>query len=151
MSRVTRSRVDGLSDINKVLGELPKGLGKATLVRFGKARLQPMKETAKANAPEDEGDLKESMHVGTQQGSPGQRRRRFEDKAAVEVYMGPTADGYPQAVPQEMGSINNPPVGYMRKAWDQHHQGLLTGLASDLGQAVDKTAKRYAKRQARKG
>lgn len=39
----------------------------------------------------------------------------------------------------------------MRKAWDQHNQGLLTDLASDLGQAVDKTARRYAKRQARKG
>lgn len=151
MSRITRSRVDGLSDVNKVLGELPRHVGKATLVRFGKARLQPMKATAKANAPEDEGDLKESIDVGTKQGSPGQRRRRFEDKAAVEVYMGPTEKGYPQAVPQEMGSVNNPPAGYMRKAWDQHHQALLTNLAGDLGGAVDQAAKRLAKRRARKG
>lgn len=151
MSRFTRSRVEGLSDINKAFGELPRHIGKATLVRFGKKRLEPMKDTAKASAPVEEGELRDSIIVGTRQGSPGQRRKKFADKAAVEIYMGPTADGYPQAVPQEMGSVNNPPAGYMRKAWDQHSPNLLNGLAEDLGGAVAAAAKRVAKRRARKG
>lgn len=151
MSRYRRSRVEGLKECNQALGQLPRHVGKATLVRFGKARLQPMADTAKANAPEDEGKLKGSIIVGTRQGSPGQRRKRFADKATVEVYMGPTADGYPQALPQEFGSPNNEPQGYMRKAWDEHSDQLLTGLAEDLGGAIDAAAKRVAKRQARKG
>jgi hypothetical protein len=148
---MSKTRIEGLSDINKVLGQLPKHVGKAALVRFGKQRLEPMRETAKASAPVDAGDLRDSIIVGTRQGSPGQRRKRFENKAAVEVYMGPSADGYPQAVPQEFGSIKNQAHGYMRKAWDEHNPSLLTNLASDLGGAVDAAAKRLAKRQARKG
>jgi hypothetical protein len=151
MSRYTRTRVEGLKECNSALGQLPRHVGKATLVRFGKKRLEPMKEAAKANAPVEEGDLRDSIIVGTRQGSPGQRRKRFADKAAVEIYMGPSADGYPQAVPQEMGSVNNPPAGYMRKAWDEHHDQLLDGIAEDLSGQIAAAAKRVAKRQARKG
>lgn len=147
---MSRRHVEGLSDINKVLKALPQGTAKATLVRFGKKRLQPMAEVAKQNAPVAEGDLRDSIRVGTQQGTPGQRKKRFADKAAVEVYMGPDASGYPQALPQEMGSINNPPAGYMRKAWDGGAEALLDGLAEDLGAEVDRTAKRHARKLARR-
>ena len=144
-------RVEGLKDINKALGALPKATGKATLVRFGKKRLEPMRDAAKANAPVQEGELRDSIIVGTRQGTPGQRRKRFADKAAVEVYMGPSADGYPQALPQEVGSINNPPSGYMRRAWDANAPALLDNLAGDLGSAVDASTRRHAKKLARRG
>lgn len=147
---MSRSRVEGLSDINKVLGALPRATAKATLVRFGKKRLQPMADVARQNAPRDEGDLQGSLRVGTQQGTPGQRKKRFADKATVEVYMGPDATGYPQALPQEFGSINNPPAGYMRKAWDGGADALLDGIAGDLGAEVDKTANRHARKVARR-
>ncbi|WP_374648969.1 HK97 gp10 family phage protein [Rhizorhabdus sp.] len=150
MSR-TQFQIKGLRQCNDALGQLPRHIGRATLTRFGKRRLQPMADTAKANAPVDEGDLESSIIVGTKQGTPGQRRKRSADKATVEVYMGPTADGYPQALPQEFGSPNNPPRGYMRKAWDQHSGGLLGGLARDLWGALAAASKRYAKRLARKG
>ncbi len=146
----SRIRVEGLSDINRVLGQLPRATGKAALTRFGKKRLEPMRDTAKAKAPRAEGDLANSIIVGTRQGTPGQRRRKFADKSVVEVAMGPTADGYPQAVPQEFGSPNNAPVGYMRGAWDQHSGELLTNIAADLGAAVNASAKRHARKQARK-
>ena len=151
MSRYTRTRVEGLKACNATLGQLPRHIGKATLTRFGKARLQPMADTAQAKAPEDEGKLKRSIIVGTKQGSPGQRRKRFADKATVEIYMGPTEEGYPQALPQEFGGPNNAPQGYMRGAWDEHSGELLPGIAEDLGGALDAAAKRHAKRQARKG
>ncbi|MDB5733224.1 MAG: phage protein gp10 family [Variovorax sp.] len=151
---MSKFRLDGLKATNAVLGNLPRGMGKAALVRVGKRRLEPMKDAAKANAPVAEGDLRDSIIVSTVQGSPNQRKRKFANKAAVEIYMGPSSQkgglsGYPEAVPQEFGSINNPPSGYMRRAWDEHHQALLDGLAEDLGQEVDKTAKRYARKLAR--
>lgn len=153
---MSKTRIEGLSAINDVLRSLPRATGKAALTRFGKKRLEPMRDSAKANAPKDQGDLSESIIVSTRQGSPSQRKKRFSDKAAVEVYMGPSHEkgglsGYPQAVPQEFGSVNNPPAGYMRKAWDQHNQSLLTDIASDLGGAVDGAARRRARKLARRG
>lgn len=153
---MSKTRIEGLSAINNVLRSLPRATGKAALTRFGKKRLEPMRDTAKAGAPVDAGDLRESIIVSTRQGSPSQRKKRFADKAAVEVYMGPSHEkggltGYPQAVPQEFGSVNNPPAGYMRKAWDQHNQELLTNLAGDLGDAVDGAARRHARKMARRG
>lgn len=151
MARFTRVRVEGLKHIEEALAELPKSLGKAALVRVAKRRLQPMADAARARAPEDSGKLRQSIIVGTKQGAKRKPRSVQDEKAAVEVYMGPSRDGYPQALPQEFGSPNNPPRGYMRGAWDQEHDDLLTGIAKDLGTEVDKTAKRYAKRQARRG
>jgi hypothetical protein len=142
-------RIEGLSDINRVLGELPKSTGKAVLVRVGKRRLEPMRDSAKSKVPVDEGELRDAIAISTQQGSPGQQRRRFADKAAVEIYMGPSQDEHGHAVPQEMGSINNPPAGYMRGAWDEGKEALLTDIAADLGSEVDKAAKRHARKLAR--
>jgi hypothetical protein len=151
---MSKVRIEGLSAINDVLRSLPRATGKATLTRFGKKRLEPMRDTAKAAAPVDDGDLRDSIIVSTRQGSSRQRKARIADKSAVEVYMGPSHEkgglsGYPQAVPQEFGSVNNPPAGYMRKAWEQHHQELLTDIATDLGAAVDGAARRRARKLAR--
>lgn len=143
--------VKGLREINDVLKSLPRATGKATLTRFGKKRLEPMRDTAKAKAPVDEAELRDSIIVSTRQGTHGQRKRRFADKATVEVYMGPSHDQHGHAVAQEMGSINNAPAGYMRGAWDQHNGELLDNLADDLGTVVNATAQRRARKIARAG
>lgn len=148
---MSKTRIEGLSAINTVLRSLPRATGKATLTRFGKKRLEPMLGSAKAGAPVGEGELRDSMAISTRQGTHGQRKKRFADKNAVEVYMGPDQSQHGHAVPQEMGSINNPPAGFMRKAWDQHNQDLLTNIASDLGDAVDGAARRHARKMARRG
>jgi len=148
---MSKTRVEGLSAINDVLRSLPRATGKATLTRFGKKRLEPMRDTAKAKAPKDSGELRDSIIISTRQGTHGQRKRQFADKAAVEIYMGPSDDQHGHAVPQEFGSIHNPPAGYMRGAWDQHNGELLTDIAADLGAAVDGAAKRRARKMARRG
>lgn len=148
---MSRTRIEGLSAINNVLRSLPRATGKATLTRFGKKRLEPMRDTAKAKAPVDEGELRDSIIVSTRQGTHGQRKKRFADKAAVEIYMGPSHDQHGHAVAREFGSIHNPPDGYMRGAWDQHNQALLTDIAADLGAAVDGAARRRARKLARRG
>ena len=148
---MSKFRIEGLSDINQTLGKLPRALGKATLTRFGTRRLEPMRDTAKAKAPKATGELADKIIISTKQGTPGQRRRRTADKDAVEIYMGPSKDVGEKAVPEEFGSINNRPHGYMRGAWDENAEGLLDNLAKDLGAAVDGAAKRYAKRVAKRG
>lgn len=152
MSRWSGTKVEGLKDLSKALHDLPNGLGKGTLVRFGKKRLEPMRDGAKARAPKATHELENSIIVGTKQGRSGNTKKtRGIDRAAVEIFMGPSEDGYPQAVPEEFGSINNSPNGYMRGSWDEHNGALLTDIQADLGSAIDKTAKRLARRQARRG
>jgi hypothetical protein len=147
---MTKFRIEGLSEINRALGQLPKATGRAALVRVGKRRLEPLLATAKAAVPVEEGELRDSLIISTQQGTHGQRKRRFADRSTVEVMMGPSGDQHGHAVPQEFGSINNPPAGYMRKAWDQHNAGMLNGIADDLGETVTKAARRHSARMARK-
>lgn len=160
---MSKVRVEGLSAINNVLRQLPKGTGKATLVRVGKKRLEPMRDAARANAPvgdepanEKHVRLSANIEISTRQSSAREkeatrRQRRFADKSAVEVYMGPISHkGLGHAIPQEFGSIHNRPTGYMRRAWDEHHEELLTDIAKDLGDAVDASAKRHARKMARK-
>ncbi|WP_311267454.1 HK97 gp10 family phage protein [Sphingobium sp. WCS2017Hpa-17] len=148
---MSKTRIEGLSAINNVLRSLPRATGKAALTRFGKKRLEPMRDTAKAGAPVGEGELRDSIAISTRQGTHGQRKKRFADKAVVEVYMGPDQTQHGHAVAREFGSIKNPPDGYMRKAWDAHNQELLTDLAADLGAAVDGAARRHARKTARRG
>lgn len=146
-----RSRVEGSADIMRALRELPKATGKATLVRVGKKRLEPMRDAAVDNAPEDEGDLKESLIISTRQGNKTARQKRNINTASAEIFMGPNEQGYPQAIPQEMGSTNNPPKGYMRKAWDEHHEALLEGIGEDISAEINTAAERLARKRARRG
>jgi hypothetical protein len=143
--------IEGLKDVNAALGALPRATGKAALVRVGKRRLQPMADEAKRLAPVDKGDLRDSIEVSTRHGTTSQRRAALVDKAAVEIAMGPTAEGYPEAVPQEFGFYDEPGTPYMRPAWDRGANKLLVGIAQDLGSEVAKAAKRHARKLARRG
>lgn len=142
-------QVKGLRELNNILKTLPSATGKAALTRFGKKRLEPMRDTAKARVPVDEAELQESLAISTRQGTHGQRKKRFADKATVEVYMGPDQTQHGHAVAQEMGSINNAPAGYMRGAWDQHNGELLDNITEDLGAAIIGAANRRNRKLAR--
>lgn len=148
---MSKFRIEGLSDINKVLSALPKSVARPTLIRFGKKRLEPMRDAAKANAPVDEGQLRDEIIISTRQKTQNRRSKARLDRAAVEIAMGPSTEVDKKAVPQEFGFRDVPPKGFMRHAWDGHAPALLDNLAKDLGEAVDATAKRHAKRMAKKG
>jgi HK97 gp10 family phage protein len=142
-------RIEGLSDIASTLRALPNATSKATLTRFAKKRLEPMRAAASQNAPEDTGELQEQIIVSTRQGKASERKKRLAKVGGVEVAMGPTTDVAEKAIPQEFGFRDVPPKGFMRRAWDQHHGALIDNLAADLGKEVDSTVKRRAKRLAR--
>lgn len=146
-------RIEGLKELADALGEMKLVAAKALMIRVGKRRLVPMRDSAKARVPVDKGDLKEGLIISTRQKSgrsgdslDGERKWR-KGKEAVEVYVGVANEkGLSHAIPQEVGSIHNPPAGYMRGAWDQEHASLLDGIADDLGDEIERTAARARRR-----
>lgn len=149
----TKVEVSGLRELDAALHQLPRAAAKSTLRRVGKRALTPMAEQARSKAPDDPvtpaPDLHRSIAISSRQKSGRQIARLKEGKSSVNVFMGPTPDGYPQAMPQEFGSIHHPAQPFMRPAWDANKVRALEIVKSDLGKEIDKTAKRLAKRAAR--
>ena len=146
--------VTGLRDLEARLSELSRASGKAALRRAGIKSMQPMAEIARALAPDDPAtpppdDLKSSIAVSSKMKAGRSSRRAAEGRSSVNVYMGPTKSGYPQAIMQEFGTIHHAPQPYMRPAWDQDHGAMLERLKSEMWAEVLKTIRRAEKRAAR--
>lgn len=146
-------KVEGLRELERALSELPKATGKAVLRRVGRKALAPMRDTARQLAPNDPNtppiDLETSIEISSRQKSGRQIKRTPEGKASVNLYMGPTKEGYPQAVPQEFGTIHHAAQPYMRPAWDERKSDALDIIKRDLADEIMKSAKRLAKKRAR--
>lgn len=140
-------KVSGFEGIDKALGELKKSTGKAVLRRVQRDALQPMAEHARSLAPLDEGDLRDSINVGTNlnKGARAQVQKAdaTDTETRVSMFMG-TANR--NAVPLEFGSIRTPPRAFMRIAWDSGREGLLRFIQDHLGDQIMKAAQRAAKR-----
>lgn len=145
-------RIDGLRELDHALAQLPKVTAKAALRRVARTALEPMAERARELAPDDPKtggfDLRKSITVGTNLNKRQRKlQRRRDDKAFVEVYMG-TAD--PAGATQEFGTVNHGPQPFMRPAYAQEAENAIGIVAKEMGAEIDKTARRLAKRLAKK-
>ena len=145
-------RIDGLRELDAMLGELPKSTAKAVLRRVGIKALQPMAAAARGMAPDDpatpDPDLESSITVGTKLNKrQAAMAKNDEGKAFVTVYMG-TND--PAGVLQDFGTVNHGPQPFMRPAFDQEAQGAIKIVGEELGDEIMKTVARRAKRAAAK-
>lgn len=171
-----RVRVAGLKELNAQLQELAKATQKRVLREVGREALEPMAATARQLAPDDPktgapSDLKSSITISSRQKGGRQIKRTFEGKSAVAVYMGPTGEGYPQAMIQEFGAKphrikarrkprlgfetaqdssvvvgevehpGNPAQPYMTPAWEQHKDQALEIVRTRLGEKIQKAVK----------
>lgn len=145
--------VEGLRDLDAALSQLSQATGKAVLRRIGRKALEPMRADAQARAPDDPNtpdvDLESSIIISSRQKSGRQSKRSGEEKRSVVVYMGPSPDGYPQAIMQEFGTVHHGPQPYMRPAWDANKSKALSIIKDDLGAEIDKAAQRAARKAAR--
>lgn len=149
--------VDGLSDLENTLRQLPTATQRNVLRRVLMQRGQLLADHMRALAPDDPNtpntnDLKGSIAVGTKLGTRQARLHRKEnkdDRDFAEVFVG--AGVLPQAHLQEFGTINHGPQPFARPAWDEDQNVLLDGIADDLWKAIEKAVKRHAKKLAKKG
>jgi HK97 gp10 family phage protein len=146
-------KLEGFSDLDKALQELPKGVQKPTLRRALKEAAEPMAEKARNLAPvdpESPGDLAGSIAVSTKLSKRQAKlhRKMFrDDKAAVEMFLGAGPD--PAAWNQEFGNVNHGPQAFMRPAWQTEQRPILDRLKSSLWEQIEKSAARAARKAAR--
>jgi len=142
--------VEGLSELDRALGALPKSTGKAVLRRTLKKAGQPIADDAAAKAPVLTGALQISIGVGTKltkRQSKLHRKMFKNDKASAEVFVG--AGGLAQATQTEFGNEHQAAEPYMRPAWDGNKDKALDIIATELGGEIMKAAQRLAKKAAR--
>ncbi len=172
----TSSRIYGLQELDATLSlfaqSTRRGIGKRAAIDA----LTPMRDAARHNVERGDHRIAESIEVSdklTRSIANGSGQR----VSNIEVYMGPTKGGYPEAMVAEFGSPphviepksagvlsfisqnvrvfagrvqhpGSPPIAYMRRAWDGGKDELLTLLAKGLWDEIVATAQRVAHRYA---
>jgi HK97 gp10 family phage protein len=146
-----RVKVEGLRELDKALGELPKATARNVLKRVGIKALAPVASDASALAPVDTGNLKRSVAVGTKLTKRQQsihRRAVRNDKSFAEVFAG-VGKSLPQGHLREFGGDNAAPAPFMRPAWDKNRMGVLESIKKDLWAEISNAAARLSRKRAR--
>jgi HK97 gp10 family phage protein len=141
-------KVEGFAELYKALDHLPdlakrKGL-EPLLIRA----LEPMKDTAIYLAPDDPRtgppyDLKSSIIISTKKRGV----KAYERLDAAIAYMGPTREGYPQAMFQEFGTVKMVATPYMRPAYDALKVQALEIIKNGFAAQVEATVAKYGRRR----
>ena len=124
--------------------ELPKATAKASVRRLLKKAAQPIADAGRGNAPEREGNLRESYGVGTR--LTRRQRKVSKKESEVEVYVGPND---PAAIQTEFGNEHQAAEPHLRPAWDAEKFRALEIIRTEMWAEVEKTIARFRKRQAR--
>lgn len=141
----TKVKVEGLKELDAALGQFtaPKrrAIGRAALDAGG----QITAKAARALAPVDEGNLRESIDVsGTL--SPKQKSAH-KKQAEQERFVGP--DSRPSAHIREFGGDGSRPQPFMRPAWDATKEQVLNRIGDELWMGIEKAVQRSARKAGR--
>jgi len=137
------------SEIDAMLSELPKAMGKTVVRNALKKAAKPIKDAAAEGAP---GGIKKSMKIDDKRGG-----KRVKSNKAVYMFVGPTE---PHAHLVEFGTGPRyhksgkyvgkmPPNPFMRKAWDSMKDRAFEILKEELSNELMKAAKRLKTRAER--
>lgn len=139
-------RMEGWSELDRALGELPKATARNTLRRVLRKAAAPVEAEMESRAPKRSGALGRSIQTGTQLTPRQARDARREGKAFAEVHVG-SAD--PAAVTQEFGTFRHPAQAFGVPAWEATKDEALEIIGRELGGEIERAAARYAKKLAR--
>ena len=147
----------GFAELEKALGEIAKHTTRRAVARRALTNAgEPIRALAQDLAPDDPNtrapqDLKQSIAISSRQKSGRATKYRKESDQEVVVHIGPTKEGYPQAIMQEFGTRHHPAHPYMRPAWDaEGGDKALARIGRELGSEIEKAAARAARAAARK-
>lgn len=139
-------KVTGFKELAKALEELPKATARNTLRRVLKKAAQPTRDDAQQKAPVLTGGLKTSIIVGTSLTRRQKADAKKEGTYFSEVHVG-TASGH--GIPQEFGTFKDTAHPFMRPAWDANKSGALKIIGDELGNEIEKSAIRRARKLAK--
>lgn len=144
----TSFEMTGFAELYRAIDHLPEVVKARELEPVVTAALEPIRDTARALAPDDPltgppWNLNTSIEVGTRQRSGRAKHDRALGQYDARAYVGPTKYGYPQAIFEEFGTVHAPAWPYMRPAWDAHKQAALEIIKVKLGTRLREIAQKY--------
>jgi HK97 gp10 family phage protein len=141
-------QLEGFRELQRALAELPKSTGRNVLRRVAKGALEPMAVKARSMAPVDEGNLRDAIMVSEKRTKRVTRVNRFDRNTGVEMAMGPVSGKgiLNYATFAEFGTIDTRARPFMRPSWYGGKNEALEYIKSNLGNEINKAAKRLAKK-----
>ena len=139
-------KVEGVEALHDALGEFTKSTERTLLRRIAVKALGPVVEHAKRLAPVDDGDLRDSIRVGSKLTRRAKSAAKGDPREGVRVFAGTTNRN---GVPREFGSVRSPAEPFMRPAWDSGKRQVLADVTDQLAGEIERTRKRVAARAAK--
>lgn len=141
-------KVEGLSELENALVELPKATARNTLNRVLKRRAEPVRESWQSKVPRLTGQLERSIIVGPSSRLTSRQKRdaKQEGKFFSEIHIG-TSD--PAGQQTEFGNSHQAAEPAGRPAWDATQNAVLEGIGTDIGDEIEKSAARLSRKVAR--
>jgi HK97 gp10 family phage protein len=137
--------VEGLSELEEALLELPKATARNVLIRTLKDAGQVIADAESSYAPRLTGKLALSPSVGTK--LTKRQKSKFPKESDVEVYIGPTS--HPKSIQTEFGNVHQAAHPHLRPAWDGNHRKVLDDIRDTLEKEIEKARERLARKAAR--
>jgi HK97 gp10 family phage protein len=139
------AHISGLKELNAALAELPKATARNVLQRTLKKAAQPLLESMGDRAPRLTGTLQASVIMGPSSKLTGRQKRdaKREGKHFAEIHVG-TSD--PAGQFQEFGTFKDAAQPWAAPAWEETKNGALETIKTGLGNEIEKSAARLAKK-----
>ncbi len=146
-------RIEGLKELDKALGQLPRATGKNVLRRVARQALEPIIEVAKGLVHEQSGDLRGSLAVSpklSHRQKTLHKRMFANERSSIEMFAGAGSHHFvPQGVFEEFGTVKQSPHPFLRPAWDGGKMRVLNNIKRDLWTEIKTAAARVARKKAR--
>ena len=132
-------KLQGMREIEKKLGQLKSATAKNKARKILKEAGEPVARMARALAPIDLGELRESIDVSPHLNRSQRKKNRKGSFADVEMHIGPS--GVPQAILQEFGTYKEPAQPFMMPAWKANDMKTLDLIGAKLWASVQSKAR----------
>lgn len=140
----TNFRVEGLSDLDDALKQLPKAVARDVLVKVLTEQGKPIRDAGAALAPRRTGHLADSYTITTH--LSGRQMALNVKESDVEVYIGPGPAA--ESVQTEFGNAHQAAEPHLRPAFDGNVGRVLDGIAKSLAVEIENAREKSAAKQA---
>lgn len=149
--KTTSFEFKGFKEMYKCLDHLSSSTKSKALTPMLVEALQPVKDTARAIAPDDPltsppYNLNTSIEVSDKQRSGNAKSDRKLGRFDARAYVGPVGAGYPQAIMQEFGTVHHPAQAYMRPSWNAQKHNVLALLRAIFASHIRAAVAKYGTR-----
>jgi HK97 gp10 family phage protein len=140
-------KVEGLKELEKVMGNLSAATNKRAAGQVLMEVAEPLADDASILAPDDPATGGFDLHTTVRAGRRATRGAKHRKESPVEVLIGPRSR---HAHLQEYGTVNHPAQPFMRPMWDGGKDWALGEIEKKLWERISKAAARAAKKAARR-